>query len=64
MMLIARVETDINWINDFAETRVVGHLFLFNVLFGDGVIGASNDDIWVDADAAQLARAVLGGFGL
>ncbi len=40
MMLIARVETDINWINDFAVTPVVGHLFLFVMIFVPAVIGS------------------------
>ena len=44
---------------DVAEERD-----LVDMLIRDGVIGARDDHIGLDADAAQLAHAVLGGLGL
>ena len=44
---------------DIAEERDFAH-----DIGVDGMIGAGDDDIGLDADAAQFADAVLGGFGL
>src|SRR5690606_37476398 len=45
----------------FAHVAEEGNLF--DMFFGNGMIGAGNDDVWVNANAAQFADAVLGGFG-